>query len=255
MKGEFLSHMVIISSTLCVTFIPLQSSNVYICSVLLSPIIHFSLHRSFLGIWTIDCWDQQTAAPAAQFMFGWRWLIFPKCSNVSFLSHCTNDYSTAGGARGCEERGARERQRRPGTHHLPCGMPGCVRTAAKPHLSWKQNSPSAEDCSASIYQVFAKPCCKPIWISQSHLTGLGRVPVVAGSFTGLQHRERERNSLNYFHSTAQIPGWLCLTPATALARRKREQQTSWNALRLSGDEADFKSVGTERGNISEGGRL
>ncbi len=57
---------------------------------------------------------------------------------------------------------------------------------------------SAQDCSASIYQVFAKPRCKPIWISQSHLTGLGHVPVVAGSFTGLQQRERA-------HSITFIP--------------------------------------------------
>lgn len=62
--------------------------------------------------------------------------------------------------------------------------------------------------------------------------------MVAGSFTGLQHSER-------IHST-QIPGWPCLTPATALAARKGEQ-TFWNALQLWGDEADFKSVGTGGG--------
>lgn len=63
------------------------------------------------------------------------WLVFPMCPDVSFLSHCTNDSSTAGGARRCGATGAREWRCCLGKHHLLCGMPGCVRTAAKPHLS------------------------------------------------------------------------------------------------------------------------
>lgn len=137
-------------------------------------VINFSLHRSFLGIWGLDlnylkstnCLRKAPSCSRCSLVHEWRrWLIFPNCSNVSFLSHCTNDYSTAGGAWGCEARGVRDRRQRLGTHHLPCGMPGCVRTAAKPHLSWKQNSLSAQDYSASIYQVFTKLRCKLIWIS------------------------------------------------------------------------------------------
>lgn len=100
-------------------------------------------HCFALGdFWTIhsqikSIWCHHTS-PAVQFKIGQRrWLIYPNCSNVFFLSHCTNDYLSVGGTRGFEERGAREQWRRLGTHHLPCGMPGCVRTAAKPHLSWK----------------------------------------------------------------------------------------------------------------------
>lgn len=124
-------------------------------------------------------------------MFGWRrWLIFPNCSNVPFLSQCTNDYSTAGGAWGCEKRGTRK---------WWCAWGYTICLVACQGVSGLQPShtcheskipPSAQDCSASIYQVFAKLWCKPIWISQSHLIGLGHVPVVAWSFTGLQHRER-----------------------------------------------------------------
>lgn len=93
----------------------------------------------------------------------------------------------------------------------------------------KQNSPSAQDCSASIYQVFTKPRCKPIWISQSHLTGLGHVPVVAGAFTGLQHRERTHSITFIPQLRSQVGHVLHLTELWRLAT-EREQQTCWNAL-------------------------
>lgn len=52
-----------ISSNMCTTFIPLQSSNVYIYRALISPItrqqgIHFSLHRSeYSEVWTVHDLD------------------------------------------------------------------------------------------------------------------------------------------------------------------------------------------------------
>lgn len=68
-------------------------------------------------------------------------------------------------------------------------------------------------------------------------SGLGHVPKVARSFTGLQHRERELTQLLSVHS---------LDPRLAMSYTCQNsgslQETSWNALQLFGNEADFKSA-------------
>jgi len=74
---------------------------------------------------------------------------------------------------------------------------------------------------ASIYQTFAELQC--VWLSQSHLMGIGLFP---------------------FTLIPQLRSWLvriCLIPASALASHKGDGD---KVLRLSGNEADLKSGGT-----------
>lgn len=76
-------------------------------------------------------------------------------------------------------------------------------------------------------------------------------PCPHGSWVLYWFAAQRENSLNYFHSTAQIPGWPCLTPARGLAARNRllEMHCGSQAMKLTSNQWE------QKGNISEGGRL
>lgn len=91
----------------------------------------------------------------------WRMcLIFPTCSSVSFLFHCTNDCSTGGGAWRCENRGVAD----PGDSPSALWHARVCQDRSQATLVMKVKSPR-QHCSPSIYQAIAKLWCNSRWIS------------------------------------------------------------------------------------------
>lgn len=100
----------------------------------------------------------------------------------------------------------------------------------------------------------AAPQCMRSLLSRTvslHESDIGLRPCPRGSWVLYWSAAYRENSLNYFNSTAQIPGWPCPAPARALAARNRLliMHCGSQAIELTSNQWQ------QRGNISKGERI